>query len=84
MELVIIPFLQPLVAGGTFNLFVCILRNEIGVFKYESTNAKTNLLSVLPFHSMMPLHDMGVQCLFVLGGVVATLPVARKPTSEQM
>ena len=85
MELVIIPFLQSLVAGGTFNLFVCILRNKIKVvFKYQSTNAKTDLLSVLPFHSMVPLHDMGVQRLFVLGGVVATLPVARKPTSEQM
>ena len=79
MELVIIPFLQPLVAGGTFNLFVCILRNKIKVFKYESTNVKTHLLSVLPLHSMVSLHNMGVQCLFVLGGVVATLPVAREP-----
>merc|ERR1719458_347100 len=61
VELVIIPLLQSLVAGGTFNLFVCIL------------------LSVLSFHSMVPLHDMGVQCLFVLRRVVATLPVAREP-----
>ena len=36
VELVIIPLFQPLVAGGTFNLFVCILINKLTVFKCES------------------------------------------------
>ena len=40
---------------------------------------QTHLLSVLSFHSVVPLHDMGVQRLLVLRRVVATLPVAREP-----
>ena len=33
---------------------------------------------------MVPLHNMGVKCLLVLGGVVATLPVAREPKGKQI
>ena len=44
----------------------------------------THLLSVFPFHPMVPLHNMGVKCLLVLGGVVATLPVAREPKGKQI
>ena len=45
----------------------------------EAFNFSTHFLSVFSLHAMMSLHDMGVQRLFVLRGVVASLPVAREP-----
>ena len=50
----------------------------------ELMMCNTHLLSVFPFHPMVPLHNMGVKCLLVLGGVVATLPVAREPKGKQI